>query len=281
MRFNPPPGWPPAPEGWAPGPGWQPDPSWPPPPPGWQLWISDDQPGAPGSLPQAPLPSYPSVTRPGDVYDPRAANATSGFAIASLVLGIMGGVLLSAIFGFVALAKIRDTGQKGRGMAIAGIILSGVWVVVAVVAVVASHGHAAAGPNGQASTNLNSGPRASSGTVNVHGLAVGDCFDWSPSTRPVVSITLIPCGQAHNVQVFAVWELSGSSYPPGSSYPSDLHQVVDQGCFARKTNLNASASSLQVDDFRPTAVGWSLGDRTVYCMVASPTADLKSSVLTS
>src|SRR5215469_2755274 len=33
MRFNPPPGWPPAPEGWAPGPGWQPDPWWPPAPP--------------------------------------------------------------------------------------------------------------------------------------------------------------------------------------------------------------------------------------------------------
>jgi hypothetical protein len=40
-RFNPPPGWPPAPEGFEPPPGWQPDPSWPPPPPGWQFWIED------------------------------------------------------------------------------------------------------------------------------------------------------------------------------------------------------------------------------------------------
>ena len=41
MRFNPPPGWPPAPPGWVPPPGWQPDPSWPDPPPGWNLWIED------------------------------------------------------------------------------------------------------------------------------------------------------------------------------------------------------------------------------------------------
>jgi hypothetical protein len=41
MRFNPPPGWPPVPPGWAPPPGWQPDPSWPDPPPGWNLWIED------------------------------------------------------------------------------------------------------------------------------------------------------------------------------------------------------------------------------------------------
>jgi len=53
-RFNPPPGWPPAPDGWTPPPGWSPDPSWPDPPPGWQLWITEsneqvDQPSEPSS----------------------------------------------------------------------------------------------------------------------------------------------------------------------------------------------------------------------------------------
>ncbi|MPZ26242.1 MAG: hypothetical protein GEV12_07250 [Micromonosporaceae bacterium] len=37
--FNPPPGWPPQPEGWVPPPGWAPDPSWPPAPAGWQFWV--------------------------------------------------------------------------------------------------------------------------------------------------------------------------------------------------------------------------------------------------
>lgn len=49
MRFNPPPGWPPAPESWHPHEGWQPPPSWPPVPPGWELWVDDLQPGAPGT----------------------------------------------------------------------------------------------------------------------------------------------------------------------------------------------------------------------------------------
>jgi hypothetical protein len=39
MRFNPAPGWPLPPEGWAPPMGWQPDPSWPSAPPGWRFWI--------------------------------------------------------------------------------------------------------------------------------------------------------------------------------------------------------------------------------------------------
>lgn len=42
-RFNPPPGWPPAPSPeWLPGRGWQPDPSWPDPPPGWPLVVGQD-----------------------------------------------------------------------------------------------------------------------------------------------------------------------------------------------------------------------------------------------
>ena len=50
-RFNPPPGWPPAPQGWTPPPGWAPDPSWPAPPPGWQLWVDDAVPAV-GALAQ-------------------------------------------------------------------------------------------------------------------------------------------------------------------------------------------------------------------------------------
>lgn len=41
VRFNPPPGWPPAAEGWLPEPGWNPDPGWPPSPPGWNFYIKD------------------------------------------------------------------------------------------------------------------------------------------------------------------------------------------------------------------------------------------------
>ena len=43
QRFNPPPGWPPAPQGWLPPPGWRPPASWPPLPHGWQLVVDEDQ----------------------------------------------------------------------------------------------------------------------------------------------------------------------------------------------------------------------------------------------
>jgi hypothetical protein len=41
QRFNPPPGWPPAPKGWTPPPEWAPDPAWGPVPQGWPLWVTE------------------------------------------------------------------------------------------------------------------------------------------------------------------------------------------------------------------------------------------------
>ena len=38
---------------------------------------------------------------------PEQPQKTNGFAIASLIFGIIGGVLLSVIFGFVALSQIK------------------------------------------------------------------------------------------------------------------------------------------------------------------------------
>jgi hypothetical protein len=83
-RFNPPPGWPPAPEGFTPPPDWRPDPAWPPAPPGWQLWLDD---GA--GMPAAP-PAMPR-TRPRNVRRRRIRRGliwlTAALAIA--VVGIV------------------------------------------------------------------------------------------------------------------------------------------------------------------------------------------------
>jgi hypothetical protein len=51
-------------------------------------------------------------------------------AVASLVLGIVGLFFVSPVFGFSALNQIRERGDRGRGMAVAGLVLSGVWLVL-------------------------------------------------------------------------------------------------------------------------------------------------------
>ena len=92
---------------------------------------------APAVAPAPPSPSAPWA--PPGAVGPAPRQRTNGFAVASLVLGLtcfFGFVtgILAVIFGNVALGRIaRSEGlEKGRGMAIAGIVLG--WVSIAVLA---------------------------------------------------------------------------------------------------------------------------------------------------
>jgi hypothetical protein len=107
-------------------------PSYPPPPPG-------GYPPPPGQYPPPPGPGYPPS---------QPATGTNTFAIVSLVASLLGwvcvgiGSILGVVFGFLALNQIKQTGQSGRGLAIAGIaigiisIVGGIiyWIIVMITA---------------------------------------------------------------------------------------------------------------------------------------------------
>lgn len=92
-------------------------------------------PAPPGAIPgvgPAP-PAYPPSAYPGA---PVRQGRSSGFAVAALVLGLLGlcgiGSILAIIFGAVALKQIdKSNGElTGKGMAKAGLILGIVWLVI-------------------------------------------------------------------------------------------------------------------------------------------------------
>ena len=327
LRFNPPPGWPPVPEGFTPQPGWQPDPSWPPPPPGWQLWVNEDQlradpaqamtagqpsapplpanswggpygnPNTPPASPNTPYasPNTPSgspntpygspntpYASPGAPYgtpygvagQPPGTGPTSGWAIASFVLGLLSVVVLSVIFAFVALSRIKRLGQRGRGLAIAGLALSGFWIVVVVVAVVAANA-------GKATRSATTGVITNRGRINAFSLRVGDCFDNPAGAQTVNTVTAIPCDQPHNAQIYAKFKLTGSDF----SYPGAavVAERARNGCNARVGSVDKSmtTSAMTVRILLPDETSWVAGQRTVSCMVVNPTATLTTSLLNS
>lgn len=75
---------------------------------------------------EKPLKKKPQHSRPVE-------HRTSGFAIASLILGVLGISLLAIIFGAIALGETRRPGVEGRGMAIAGIVLGILWIVAGII----------------------------------------------------------------------------------------------------------------------------------------------------
>lgn len=88
-------------------------------------------PGTPGAA-GYPYPYYAGGQPNPYGFNPNAK--TNGMAISSLILGITGFLFLPACvgigLGFGALSTINRTGQPGRGMAIAGIITSGIWLAL-------------------------------------------------------------------------------------------------------------------------------------------------------
>ena len=105
--------------------------------------------------PPPPPPPLPPPSLPAQYSAPAPSGpTTNGFAIAALVLGIVGGFMcigwiLALVFGYIARNQIdaSDGRQGGRGMAVAGIVLGWVWFgliaayfVILIVASIASAG---------------------------------------------------------------------------------------------------------------------------------------------
>lgn len=105
-----------------------------PPPYGWN---PDDQPlGYPQAGGYPPPAPYAA---PGMYPPPPAPNRTNGMAIASLVCSIAGLVtcalssIAGVVLGVIALNQIKRTGEDGRGMALAGVIVGGVVTALIVI----------------------------------------------------------------------------------------------------------------------------------------------------
>jgi len=111
----------------------------PPPPPGYST-AGPHGVGTPGAPQYAP-PYLPQYAPPYLYTQPQTTN---GIAIASLVVSLVpvcgANAIVALVLGIVALNQIKHTDQGGRGLAIAGIVISAVqlalgltWVILVVV----------------------------------------------------------------------------------------------------------------------------------------------------
>ena len=111
--------------------------------------IPNDPTQPPATPPPPPPPPPPDAwgqPSPPPSYQ-RSSSGTNGFAVASLVLGILQffcvpliGTVLALVFGFIGRNQIDGSGgaQGGRGMATAGIVLGFVGIGLTVVYVIAA-----------------------------------------------------------------------------------------------------------------------------------------------
>jgi hypothetical protein len=223
---------PPPPQSYPPPPGPYPPPPgpYPPPPPG------------PYSA-QPPGPYYPP---PPGLYAPQAPG-TNWWAIISLIFGILGGVLISVICGIVGLRRAK-AGQGGRGMAIAGLVLSALWVLVLLVGIAIYF-------------------IVGSGTVGANEVKAGDCLKELPDTGLVLTVDTAPCGEPHKGEIFAVMTMPDGDFPGQSAIEKYQNKCAPE--LAKYSPQAASDPEIGLFVLYPSEDSWGEGDRTVTCIATS------------
>jgi hypothetical protein len=233
--------------GYGPGPGGYPEPAYGPGPGGYP---------PPGGYPG---PGYPPPQKPG----------TNGFAIAALIFGIIGGVLLGFIFGFIALSQTKRTGQNGRGMAIAGIVLSAMWTIGIILAIILAAATAAKRDDG--------GTVRQGGDISATALQVGDCVNDLKNSTNVLSLPGVPCTQPHEGEVFAVFDLPAGDYPGTAA----VDEQVTKECTDRIEAYSPSAArdpGVGLFSVYPLEQNWNRGDRQVVCIATAATGTTTGSI---
>jgi hypothetical protein len=215
-----------------------------------------------------PAPTPPAAGPPHPSWHPAPQHpATNGFAIASLVLGLIGGVLLSVVFGILALTQVKKRGQKGKGLAIAGLALSGVWTLVlaglAVLLLAFNH------PQPSEQEKLE---------ASLYTWDVGDCV---LNYGTAESLNLVPdflCNSPHD------GEIVGELLLPGGEYPSedDILALAEEECWTIAEDYMSDTyfndDTLTMAFQYPAPRGWQTGDRSLYCVVLGTDRNLKGSM---
>lgn len=227
-----PPGYPPPPDQPPPRGPYPPPPphgAYPPPPP------------PPGAYP--PPPYYPPPQGP---YAPPTPG-TNWWAVISLIFGVLGGVLISVICGIVGLNRAKK-GQGGRGMAIAGLVLSGLWIVgiAALVAFLVFF---------------------DKGTVSATEVKAGDCLKELPASGLVITVDTAPCGEPHTGEIFSVMKMPEGDFP--GQFAIEEYQNKCAPELAKYSPEAAEDPDVGLFVLYPSEDSWGQGDRTVTCIATT------------
>ena len=192
--------------------------------------------------------SSPEATDPEEAGPADAGRPASRWAIAAFLLGLVSLVPLSVIAGIVALVRTRDGRESGRGLAIAGMVISILWGAV--------WAYSAWPKEGLITGTLQSGPM----------LRVGDCFGETINSP-------VSCDKPHSREVFAV--LSLSRFPDNDTEQEQL----ENRCKAELPKFSAAASrdpELRVEAWPPGTESRYMDNHVAECLrISVPTGSVR------
>ncbi|MFI5616482.1 septum formation family protein [Streptomyces sp. NPDC051567] len=247
---TPPPSPPTPPTG--PGPGFGPGPgtghSWPPPSP-LPVW---------GPPPAARQPSL------------------NGFALASVLVGLLCFPPLGIVFAVVALVQTAGGRQRGRALAVVGLVVS--VVMSGVLALTADRFSAAVRDRLAPAAEI---PDVPGELTDIDGLRAGDCFNVPGgdlmTDRP--RTYRVDCAQEHHGEITLSEVLDDGGVMPGSNL---AEREAESSCWkaqdAYAMDTWALPESVEMYYFAPSRESWREGDRRLLCVIGTTAEEQKGSL---
>ncbi|MDG2025651.1 MAG: septum formation family protein [Acidimicrobiales bacterium] len=106
-----------------------------------------------------------------------------------------------------------------------------------------------------------------SSTTSIDSLGVGDCFsgpEASVVATEVSEVDTVDCSDPHRYEMFAVKEMTNSSFP-GESQAADMADDFCLSSFKSYVGLDYDNSIYWISSVSPTSDSWSRGDRSIQC----------------
>jgi hypothetical protein len=215
-------------------------------------WAPPDQPP-----PDEPSPVIgPTRAEPYGAEQPTAVRRrTNRFAVVALVTGLVGMAVFAVGFAIAAFVQINRRGEKGGGLAVAGLAASAAWVAAITVMAVAGMPE---NPAGKAPASDFGQPRAAT-------LKAGTCFIMFEDKGARIFMRAAPCKGAHEGEIGARATLRERPYPGDREVLAEAEKLCrDRTAFLEKTG-RADDFRLYID--RPDKGTWDRGDRAATCVL--------------
>ncbi|MCX5122713.1 DUF4190 domain-containing protein [Streptomyces sp. NBC_00347] len=221
---------------------------------------------------------WPAPPPQGYAYGPRPLN---GFALASLLVGLLCFPPLGIVFAIVALVQIGKNGERGKALAVWGLAVSLVMSLAVAVALPVL---------GRALDTLGerSGSRRAAqlredveGTlVDASELRVGHCFNVAGgdllAEAPLVF--RIDCAEVHDAEVTSATSMSEQTFPGAER----MRNTASEDCWSAQDAYAMDTWALpayaELYYFAPSRRSWSYGDRRIVCVIGTPDREHRGSL---